>query len=207
MSWPVTINGTTYTQNDFFGPNGFEYVDNWPLLIQDMLAVANNAQTSEGAAQQAVVEAEAARDQAINAITNLETTSSTTVTITNSGTVTFTTDDNLDSTVPIPNSRYVKCVANDDPTLFIIGSVDSGAGNTLVITALKANGSGTFSSWDIFPTGQPGEDAVPSVTAAPFETINPEDTILFSDASNNDNGRRGTLQEFMIQSSIMMENF
>mgnify|MGYP006426880215 CR=1 FL=1 len=101
MSWPVTVNGTTYTQNDFFGPNGFEYVDNWPLLIQDMLAVANSAQV--------------ASNQATTTVTNF--------------------------------------------------------------------------------------------TQGPFGDVNPEDTMFFADVSDNDSERRVTLQDHMIQASIMMENF
>lgn len=116
------------------------------------------------------------------ASTGLIASSTSTVTITNSGTVNFT----ILSGLVIPSGELVTAVSGLNS---ITGTVSSYVGTTLTITATSSIGSGTYSAWNIFQGGPSLGPGYVDVDIIPFDVFMQRNVAM-----NAADGNVGTMQ-------------
>lgn len=137
MSWPQTINGNTYTEADFIGPNR-PYLTNFPAIIGDVATVAGEVQINSDAAVAAA------------ASTGASGTSTTSLAIgTGSKSLTIQTGKSFVA------GQIIKVAVTASPTVnYMTGTVtsyNSGTG-ALVFVSEVVYGSGTYAAWSISVT-------------------------------------------------------
>ncbi len=162
----VDLNGNTYDTDDLVTNRG--YVTMFPAMLNDVAAVAQQCQDT-------------LEDQLAALAGEQVTTSTTSRTIASSGSLTFTTADNLDTDVILPDQCNVKIYATASPANYMYGTVTSASGTTLTVTIYSSSGSGTFSAWTIFREGRIGSMDIAGLSVV---TIDPAaDHIPFRDVS------------------------
>lgn len=95
---------------------------------------------------------EQGNDGAVGNVTDLMTTSSTSRTITNSGSMTFTVDAGKAFVPGVP----VTIASAADPSNNMSGTVTGYSSTTLTVTLTASSGSGTLNDWEIFWAGSSG---------------------------------------------------
>ncbi len=169
----VNINGNTYDTNDLIVDRG--YITMFPAMLNDAAAVGQLCQ-------------DALNDQ-LAALAGEQITTSTTSRTIASGTLTFTTADNLDTDVILPDQCNVKIYSAGDITKYMFATVTSAVGTALTVSVYSTNGSGTFADWVIFREGRAGTTVL-DIAGLSIITIDPAaDHIPFRDVSGSANGK------------------
>lgn len=137
----VNIDGNTYDTDDLIRNRG--YVTMFPAMVNDVASVGQKCQ-------------DALDDQLAALAGEQVTTSTDSRSIVSSGNLSFTTADNLDTDVILPNQCNVKIYSTASPANYMYGTVTNAVGTALTVTIYSSSGSGTFADWTIFREGRAG---------------------------------------------------
>lgn len=169
-------------ESDFDDPL---YIEKFPETLADVATVVT-------AIGEKAERADEAAEQASNAATNgLRATSTTSLSITSSGTRTFSIAQDL-ADVPFVEGMYIEAVYADDVGIRMWGYIDtgglvSGTPDQIVMVVEGSLGSGTHAEWSLFAEGRPGPIGMPDKDDyTVIASLQDADHVTVFDASDAD---------------------